>query len=89
MKRFISMLLIGATFLFAGCNGEEEKKALDITGTWELTGIEITKAAQLGDETIEVVITFNAENSAAHGLLQRQLLQESMQTARLGAAHIR
>jgi hypothetical protein len=65
MKRFISMLLIGATFLFAGCNGEEEKKALDITGTWELTGIEITKAAQLGDETIEVVITFNADNTFA------------------------
>lgn len=64
MKRFISMLLIGATFILAGC-GEEKpvEKVLDITGTWELTGIEITKAAQLGDETIEVTITFNADKT--------------------------
>lgn len=68
MRRIISMLLIGASFILAGCgngNGEggKEKNPLDITGTWELTGIEITKAAQLGDETIEVVITFNADKT--------------------------
>lgn len=66
MKRLISMLLIGASFILAGCGeqgGEKENKAIDITGTWELTGIEITKAAQLGSESIEVVITFNADKS--------------------------
>lgn len=65
MKRFISILLIGASFILSGCgeNGNDDKKAIDITGTWELTGIELTKAAQLGDETIEVIITFNADKT--------------------------
>lgn len=57
------MLLIGASFIFAGCGGEKESKALDITGTWELSNIEVTKAAQLGDETIQVTITFNADKT--------------------------
>lgn len=66
MKRLISMLLIGASLILAGCGeqgGGKEDKVIDITGTWELTGIEITKAAQLGDQTIEVVITFNADKT--------------------------
>lgn len=68
MKRFISMLLIGASFILAGCgngngDGGKENQPLDITGTWELTGIEVTKSAHLGDETIEVVITFNADKT--------------------------
>ena len=64
MKKIISLLLIGASFILAGCgeNGKENKP-LDITGTWELTGIEITKSAQLGDATIEVEITFNADQT--------------------------
>ena len=60
------MLLIGASLILAGCGeqgGGKEDKVIDITGTWELTGIEITKAAQLGDQTIEVVITFNADKT--------------------------
>ena len=36
--------------------------ALDVTGTWELMDI-TTKAAQIGEETIEVVITFNADKT--------------------------
>ena len=62
------MLLIGASFILAGCGeqgGGKEDKVIDITGTWELTGIEITKAAQLGDQTIEVIITFNADKTFA------------------------
>lgn len=62
------MLLIGASLILAGCGGqggEKENKAIDITGTWELTGIEVTKAAQLGDQTIEVTITFNADKTFA------------------------
>lgn len=70
MKRIISMLLIGVSFILAGCgngngDGGKEKQPVDITGTWELTNIEITKAAQLGSEKIEVVITFNADKTFA------------------------
>ena len=62
------MLLIGVSLILAGCgegngDGGKEKQPIDITGTWELTGIEITKSAQLGSETIEVVITFNADKT--------------------------
>lgn len=66
MKKIISLLLIGASFILSGCGengGGKDDKPLDITGTWELTGIEITKAAQLGDATIEVEITFNADKT--------------------------
>jgi hypothetical protein len=64
MKRIINILLIGAALILSACGeGGKESKALDITGTWELTGIEITKAAQLGSETIEVSITFNPDKT--------------------------
>jgi hypothetical protein len=64
MKRIINILLIGAALILSACGeGGKESKALDITGTWELTGIEITQAAQLGSETIEVSITFNPDKT--------------------------
>lgn len=64
MKRIINILLIGAALILSSCGESgKESKALDITGTWELTGIEITKAAQLGSETIEVSITFNPDKT--------------------------
>lgn len=64
MKRIINILLIGAALILSACGEDgKESKALDITGTWELTGIEITKAAQLGSETIEVSITFNPDKT--------------------------
>jgi hypothetical protein len=64
MKRIINILLIGAALILSSCGESgKESKALDITGTWELTDIEITKAAQLGSETIEVSITFNQDKT--------------------------
>lgn len=65
MKRIINILIIGAVLILAGCGGSgKEEKKLDITGTWELMNIE-TKAAQLGEETIQVEITFNADKTFA------------------------
>lgn len=67
MKRLINIFLIGAIMLASSCGGNgntgKEDKALDITGTWELINIEITKAAQLGSETIDVTITFNSDKT--------------------------
>jgi len=66
MKRLFYTIIFIAAAALTGC-GESGKteKALDITGTWELSDIQITKAAQLGDEKIEVTITFNADKSFA------------------------
>ena len=44
-----------------GCK-KEKPVALDVTGTWELMDI-TTKAAQIGEETVEVVITFKADKT--------------------------
>lgn len=64
MKRIINILLIGAALILSACGESgKESKALDITGTWELTDIEITKAAQLGSEKIEVTIIFNSDKT--------------------------
>lgn len=59
-------MFIAAVAFLTGC-GEAGKtpKAVDITGTWELIDIEMTKAAQLGDETISVTITFNSDKTFA------------------------
>lgn len=66
MKRIAYILFIAAAAFLASC-GETGKtdKAANITGTWELIDIEITKAAQLGDQTISVTITFNSDKTFA------------------------
>ncbi len=61
MKRIHVLFLVAAAMLMMGCK-KEKPVALDITGTWELADI-TTKAAQIGDQTVEVVITFNADNT--------------------------
>ena len=70
MKKYLALLLtmVMSVSVLAGCggsgNGEgKNDKAIDITGTWELINIEITKAAQLGEESIEVEITFNSDKT--------------------------
>ena len=48
MKRITNILLIGAVLILSACGESgKESKALDITGTWDLTGIEITKELSL------------------------------------------
>ena len=61
MKRIPVLFLVAAAMLMMGCK-KEKPVALDITGTWELADI-TTKAAQIGEQTVEVVITFNADNT--------------------------
>lgn len=61
MKRIHVLFLVAAAMLMMGCK-KEKPVALDITGTWELADI-TTKAAQIGEKTVEVVITFNADNT--------------------------
>lgn len=45
----------------SGCK-KDKNEPLDISGRWELVDIK-TKAAQLGDQTVEVSITFNTDNT--------------------------
>lgn len=58
MRNIIYVIL--AVLTMAGC--KKEAKPLDITGTWELVDIK-TRAAQLGDQTMEVFITFKSDNT--------------------------
>lgn len=52
-----------AALICAGCTGGKEEAKIDITGTWELINIEVTKSAQLGEETVSVEITFNSDQT--------------------------
>lgn len=61
MKIHRVLYVIIALLVMTGCK-KDKTKPLDITGSWELMDIK-TKAAQLGDQTIEVLITFNADNT--------------------------
>lgn len=65
MKRYLLFIITGIALIVSGCNGEKGggSKGFDIVGTWELMNIDITKAAQLGNETIQVTITFNSDKS--------------------------
>ncbi|MBQ3245970.1 MAG: lipocalin family protein [Bacteroidales bacterium] len=58
MRNIIYVIL--AVLTMAGC--KKESKPLDITGTWELVDIK-TRAAQLGDQTMEVFITFKSDDT--------------------------
>jgi len=66
MKRifaFIMTLAMVASFV-SGCNKEPKKKALDVTGIWELVDVTpVTKAAQIGDQTVEVFIEFLSDGN--------------------------
>ena len=61
MKRLQILFLVAAALLVMGCK-KDSSATLDITGTWELMDIK-TKAAQIGEETIEVTIVFKADNT--------------------------
>jgi hypothetical protein len=62
-RKLIKLFSVAAAVLMTACTTGKEEKAIDITGTWDLIGIEVTKAAQIGDETVSVEITFNADKT--------------------------
>lgn len=61
MRRLQIIFLVLSAMLIMGCK-KEKPVGLDVTGTWELMDIQ-TKAAHIGEEIVEVVITFNADNT--------------------------
>ena len=67
MKKFFAFAIVALTVLgTASCrknNLSGEKEVLDIVGVWELSAIDITKAATLGDETVNVYVDFAPDNS--------------------------
>ena len=40
-----------------------QDEVLDIVGVWELSAVDVTKAAAFGDETINVYVTFAQDNT--------------------------
>ena len=81
MKYTKILLLVTLAVLAMGCN-KDKKKGLDITGTWELVDMK-TKAIQIGEETIEVVMTFNADNtfSLEQSILRAMITKTSFSIA--------
>lgn len=61
MKIHSIIYVIIALFVMSGCKKDKDEP-LDISGSWELMDIK-TKAAQLGDQTVEVIITFHTDNT--------------------------
>ena len=45
------------------CNKPVNPQTPKIVGSWELVDIHYTKSAQIGDQTVEVTITFGADGS--------------------------
>ncbi len=48
----------------SACNKDKEGKVLDITGDWNITGIS-TKAAVIGDVTIDIWLSFKSDKTFA------------------------
>lgn len=61
MRKFRILILVAAAVLALGCK-KDKNVPLDITGVWELTDIQ-TKSVNIGAEVVEIVITFNADNT--------------------------
>lgn len=59
MKRIIFIISILA--LLCGCM--PEAKVLDITGEWRLTDLELTKSVQIGNEEVDVYISYSVDNT--------------------------
>lgn len=63
-NRIIRIAALAAAVVLSAACGKQPKapKALDITGEWNLIRIE-TKSAQIGDQTVDVYIAFEADKT--------------------------
>lgn len=66
MKKYIYIVLL--VFLCASCKKSKPEVPVvplseQIVGTWELCDIEVTKAAILGDEIVDITIVFSESNT--------------------------
>lgn len=61
MKR-ITICLLLMTFL---CGCREKVSHMDITGEWRLTDMALTKSVQIGDEEVDIYISFSADSTFA------------------------
>ena len=63
-KKIMRYLLMTAILVVSfGCNKPVNPQTPKIVGSWELVDIHYTKSAQIGDQTVEVTITFGADGS--------------------------
>ncbi len=60
LKNMIAALAV--LVAFAACGGDKDEKPLDITGEWNLVDVQ-TKSATLGDQTVDVYISFSVDKS--------------------------
>ena len=63
MKIMRYLLMTAILVVSFGCNKPVNPQTPKIVGSWELIDIQYTKSAQIGDQTVEVTITFGADGS--------------------------
>ena len=63
MKIMRYLLMTAILVVSFGCNKPVNPQTPKIVGSWELVDIHYTKSAQIGDQTVEVTITFGADGS--------------------------
>ena len=63
MKRFT--LILTCLFLLCGCKGSKSNAPLDITGEWRLTDLTLTKSVQIGNEEVDIYMSFAADKTFA------------------------
>lgn len=63
MKIMRYLLMTAILVVSFGCNKPVNPQTPKIVGSWELVDIQYTKSAQIGDQTVEVTITFGADGS--------------------------
>lgn len=61
MKRLA--IILSCVLLLCGCNGSKSSAPIDITGEWRLTDLTLTKSVQIGNEAVDIYISFNADKS--------------------------
>lgn len=61
MKRFA--IIISLMFALCSCKEAKENVSLDITGEWQIADMILTKAVQVGNEKVDIYMSFSADNT--------------------------